>query len=124
MVGGRCGRREGGRREGVWVCWRVLVGGGSVGGVPAVMWWWGAFGGVHVVVGWWWVKEGASHGVWRTAQHHKQNTRIPAPLASCPARSMEGATLSGRQCAYKVLEDAEQLAAGAAAKQQQQAVAV
>ncbi|EFN50960.1 hypothetical protein CHLNCDRAFT_141585 [Chlorella variabilis] len=38
--------------------------------------------------------------------------------------SMEGATLSGRQCAYKVLEDAEQLAAGAAAKQQQQAVAV
>ena len=32
---------------------------------------------------------------------------------------MEGATLSGRQCAYKVLEDAEQLAAAAAAKKQQ-----
>nr|ADR82201.1 zeta-carotene desaturase [Auxenochlorella protothecoides]ADR82202.1 zeta-carotene desaturase [Auxenochlorella protothecoides] len=39
--------------------------------------------------------------------------------------SMEGATLSGRQCAYKVLEDSEQLAraAGAAKQQQQQAVA-
>jgi hypothetical protein len=32
---------------------------------------------------------------------------------------MEGATLSGRQCAYKILEDAPQLAAAAAAKQQQ-----
>lgn len=38
--------------------------------------------------------------------------------------SMEGATLSGRQCAYKILEDADKLAAAAAAaKQQQQAVA-
>lgn len=37
---------------------------------------------------------------------------------------MEGATLSGRQCAYKILEDADKLAAAAAAaKQQQQAVA-
>lgn len=36
---------------------------------------------------------------------------------------MEGATLSGRQCAYKVLEDLPQLAAAAAAKQQQQPVA-
>ncbi|PSC76062.1 zeta-carotene desaturase [Micractinium conductrix] len=36
--------------------------------------------------------------------------------------SMEGATLSGRQCAYKIVEDVPQLAA-AAAKQQQQAVA-
>ena len=106
----------------VWVECLLSCGGGVH--LVGCMWWWGAFGGVHVVVGWWWVKEGASHGVWRTAQHHKQNTRIPAPLASCPARSMEGATLSGRQCAYKVLEDAEQLAAGAAAKQQQQAVAV
>lgn len=41
-----------------------------------------------------------------------------------PCRSMEGATLSGRQCAYKILEDADKLAAAAAAaKQQQQAVA-
>ncbi|KAL4421307.1 hypothetical protein ABPG75_010598 [Micractinium tetrahymenae] len=38
--------------------------------------------------------------------------------------SMEGATLSGRQCAYKVLEDAQQLAKAAqAARQQQQPVA-
>lgn len=37
---------------------------------------------------------------------------------------MEGATLSGRQCAYKVLEDAQQLAQAAqAARQQQQPVA-
>lgn len=34
--------------------------------------------------------------------------------------SMEGATLSGRQCAYKVLEDAQQLAQAAKAAQQQQ----
>ena len=48
------------------------------------------------------------------------------PFASAvplrPACSMEGATLSGRQCAYKIVEDVPQLAA-AAAKQQQQAVA-
>jgi uncharacterized protein with NAD-binding domain and iron-sulfur cluster len=38
--------------------------------------------------------------------------------------SMEGATLSGRQCAYKILEQAPELAAAAASKQQQpQAVA-
>ena len=47
---------------------------------------------------------------------------LPPSLPS-PGCSMEGATLSGRQCAYKVLEDAEQLAAAAAAKKQQQAVA-
>ncbi len=44
-------------------------------------------------------------------------------LCLLPHRSMEGATLSGRQCAYKILEDADKLAAAAAAKQQQQAVA-
>lgn len=36
---------------------------------------------------------------------------------------MEGATLSGRQCAYKVLEDAAPLAAAAAQRTQQQPVA-
>lgn len=46
------------------------------------------------------------------------------PALPCPCCSMEGATLSGRQCAYKILEDAQQLARAAqAAQQQQQAVA-
>ncbi len=50
--------------------------------------------------------------------------RSPRPALPCPCCSMEGATLSGRQCAYKILEDAQQLARAAqAAQQQQQAVA-
>lgn len=46
---------------------------------------------------------------------------LPAPPPLLPRlapRSMEGATLSGRQCAYKVLEDADKLAAAAAAQRQ------
>ena len=34
--------------------------------------------------------------------------------------SMEGATLSGRQCAYKIVEDVPALAAAAAQRRQQQ----
>ena len=33
---------------------------------------------------------------------------------------MEGATLSGRQCAYKIVEDVPALAAAAAQRRQQQ----